>query len=76
MRAAPGDPKMATLFWWVIAAGGWIEGTTALLPKLPACMAKLELPRMLRQHRIEVREVVVTKRSTGQAEVILPGGTT
>ena len=28
VRAAPGDPKLAALFWWVIAAGGWIEGTT------------------------------------------------
>ena len=71
VRAEPGDPKMATLFWWVIAAGGWIEGTSALLPTLPTCMAKLELPRMLRQHRIEVREVESHEALDGLAEVML-----
>ena len=48
----PGDPKLAMLFWWVIAAGGWIEGTTALLPPLPAGLARNELHRMLRQHSL------------------------
>ena len=54
LRAEPGDAKLAVLFWWVISAGGWIEGTTAKLPPLPACMASVELPRMLRQHGIAI----------------------
>ena len=52
LRAEPGEAKLSVLFWWVISAGGWIEGTTAKLPPLPACMASVELPRMLRQHGI------------------------
>ena len=56
VRAATTDEKLATLFSWVLAADGWIEGTTALLPALPRRLAALELRRMLRQSRIEVRE--------------------
>jgi hypothetical protein len=56
VRAEPGDSKLAILFRWVIAAGGWIEGTTAKLPALPAGMARNELRRVLRQHGIVVHE--------------------
>jgi len=56
VRAATTDEKLAALFSWVIAAGGWIEGTTALLPTLPHRLATRELHRMLRQSRIEIRE--------------------
>ena len=56
MRAERGDPRLALLFAWVIAAGGWISGMTAELPPLPACLARLELRRMLRQHGITVAE--------------------
>ena len=45
---------MAALFWWVISAGGWIEGTTAKLPALPAGLARNELHRILRQHGLAV----------------------
>lgn len=57
VRATTTDKKLAVLFWWVLAAGGWIDGMTALLPPLPHRLAKLELARMLRQFRIEIREV-------------------
>jgi hypothetical protein len=56
MRAAPGDERMSVLFWWVVAAGGWIEGTTARLPALQAGIARNELHRMLRQNRLAVHE--------------------
>ena len=56
-EAATPDAKLAVLFGWVLAAGGWIDGMTALLPPLPHRLAKLELARMLRQFRIEIREV-------------------
>jgi hypothetical protein len=54
-RAEPGDPKLALLFEWVVAAGGWIAGGTAELPALPAGLARVELCRLLRQHGIEPR---------------------
>ena len=56
VRAEPGDPKLAVLFAWVLAAGGWISGMTAELPALPRRLARLELHRMLRQHGITVTE--------------------
>ena len=56
VAAEPGDPKLAALFWWVIAAGGWIEGWTAKLPALPSGLARIELHRMLRQHGVAVEE--------------------
>jgi hypothetical protein len=44
----------------VLAAGGWIDGMTALLPALlprnQGRLAETELRRMLRQSGIEVRE--------------------
>ena len=59
VRAEPGDPRLALLFSWVIAAGGWISGTTAELPVLPAGLARLELHRILKQFGIGVCEVAV-----------------
>ena len=56
VRATTTDEKLAVLFWWVLAAGGWIDGMTALLPPLPHRLAALELRRMLRQFQIEIRE--------------------
>ena len=56
IAAEPGDPKLAALFWWVIAAGGWIEGWTAKLPAMPASLARNELHRMLRRYGIAVEE--------------------
>jgi len=44
------------LFSWVIAAGGWISGTTALLPPLPRRLATRELHRILRQFGIAVSD--------------------
>ena len=60
VQAATPDAKLAVLFWWVLAAGGWIDGMTALLPPLPHRLAKLELARMLLQVRIEIREVAAS----------------
>jgi hypothetical protein len=48
------DPALALLFWWVLAASGWIDGMTALLPQLPHRYATLELRRMLRRSGIEI----------------------
>jgi hypothetical protein len=50
--------KVVILARWVNAAGGRIEHDVALLPPLPRRLAALELRRMLRQSRIEVREHV------------------
>jgi hypothetical protein len=58
VRATTTDEKLAMLFWWVLAAGGWIDGMTALLPALPRRYAALELRRMLRQSGIEIREAL------------------
>ena len=56
VQAATPDAKLATLFSWVIAAGGWISGTTALLPPLPHRLATRELHRILRQSGIAISE--------------------
>ena len=54
--ATTADEKRAMLAEWVQAAGGWIDEATAFLPALPHRLATLELRRMLRQFRIEIRE--------------------
>jgi hypothetical protein len=56
VRAVTTDEKLATMFSWVLAAGGWTDGSIALLPHLPHRLATLELRRMLRQFRIDIRE--------------------
>ena len=56
VRGTTTDVKLATLFSWVIAAGGWISGTTALLPPLPHRLATYELHRILRQFGIAVSD--------------------
>ena len=54
VRATTTDEKLATLFSWVLAAGGWIDGMTAELPPLPHRLATRELHRMLRQSGIAI----------------------
>lgn len=55
-QAKTDDERLSVLFWWVLAAGGWISGSTALLPPLPHRLAALELRRMLRQSGIVISD--------------------